>query len=141
MTQMAVSKGILVIDKGPGPTSHDIVAQIRRIIGIRKIGHCGTLDPLATGVLVLCFGVYTRLSDNIAWGEKQYATQLRLGEISNTADADGVEVSPASGTQSSLSVALTDDVDLIPYVGIMNQAGTARDMVLYYEKMSRIFFE
>ena len=90
MTQMAVSKGILVIDKGPGPTSHDIVAQIRRIIGIRKIGHCGTLDPLATGVLVLCFGVYTRLSDNIAWGEKQYATQLRLGEISNTADADGV---------------------------------------------------
>ena len=90
MTQMPVSKGILVIDKGPGPTSHDIVAQIRRIIGIRKIGHCGTLDPLATGVLVLCFGVYTRLSDNIAWGEKQYATQLRLGEISNTADADGV---------------------------------------------------
>ena len=87
---MAVSKGILVIDKGAGPTSHDIVAQIRRIIGIRKVGHCGTLDPLATGVLVLCFGVYTRLSDNIASGEKQYTTQLRLGEISNTADADGV---------------------------------------------------
>ena len=61
--------------------------------------------------------------------------------LTTTADADGVEVSPASGTQSSLSVALTDDVDLIPYVGLMNQAGTQRDMVLYYEKISRIFFE
>ena len=90
MTLMAVSKGILVIDKGPGPTSHDIVAQIRRIIGIRKVGHCGTLDPLATGVLVLCFGAYTRLSDNIVLDEKQYTAQLRLGAISNTADADGV---------------------------------------------------
>jgi hypothetical protein len=61
--------------------------------------------------------------------------------LTTTADADGVEVSPASGDESSLSVALTDDIDLIPYVGIMNQAGTARDMVLYYEKISRIFFE
>lgn len=61
--------------------------------------------------------------------------------LTTTADADGVAVSPASGTESSLSVALTDDIDLIPYVGIMNQDATARDMVLYYVKMSRIFFE
>ena len=61
--------------------------------------------------------------------------------LTTVADADGVAVSPATGIESSLSVALTDDIDLIPYVGIMNQAGTQRDMVLYYEKMSRVFFE
>jgi hypothetical protein len=57
------------------------------------------------------------------------------------ADADGIAVSPASGVESSLSSALTDDIDLIPYIGIMNQDATTRDMVVYYQKMSRIFFE
>ncbi|HIG16328.1 MAG TPA: tRNA pseudouridine(55) synthase, partial [Candidatus Handelsmanbacteria bacterium] len=57
------NEGILVVDKAPGPTSHDVVAMARRTFQLRRIGHCGTLDPLASGVLVLCIGRLTRLSD------------------------------------------------------------------------------
>ena len=73
------NEGILVIDKEVGPTSHDVVARMRRILGMRRIGHCGTLDPLATGVLVLCLGPYTRLSEWISAGDKEYDATLRLG--------------------------------------------------------------
>ena len=87
---MKASQGILVIDKEAGPTSHDIVSRMRRTLGMHRIGHCGTLDPLATGVLVLCFGTYTRLSETIAGTEKEYRVRLRLGARSDTGDAEGV---------------------------------------------------
>ena len=87
---MKTSRGILVIDKKAGPTSHDIVARMRRVLGLHRIGHCGTLDPLATGVLVLCFGTYTRLSDVIAGADKEYRVRLCLGATSDTGDAEGV---------------------------------------------------
>lgn len=93
---MKASRGILVIDKPAGPTSHDIVARMRRILGMHRIGHCGTLDPLATGVLVLCFGTYTRLSEAIAETDKEYRVRLRLGATSDTGDAEGV-IEPLAG--------------------------------------------
>jgi len=82
-------EGILVIDKDEGPTSHDVVSAMRRIIEMRRIGHCGTLDPLATGVLVLCFGPYTRLSEWISAEEKEYESVFCLGASSDTGDAQG----------------------------------------------------
>ena len=63
--------GVLVVDKPTGPTSHDVVARTRRVLGIRRVGHCGTLDPLATGVLVLCVGPMTRFSRWLTGGDKE----------------------------------------------------------------------
>ena len=87
---MKPGRGILAIDKKAGPTSHDIVARMRRTLGMQRIGHCGTLDPLATGVLVLCFGTYTRLSETITGTDKEYLVRLRLGARSETGDSEGV---------------------------------------------------
>ena len=81
--------GLLVVDKERGPTSHDVVERIRRITQMRRIGHCGTLDPLGTGVLVICLGRFTRLNEWLSVSEKEYLTVLCLGAISDTYDAEG----------------------------------------------------
>ena len=86
---MSERDGVLVVDKTPGPTSHDIVAAVRRIFGMRRVGHCGTLDPVATGVLVVCLGAYTRLSDWFSKGDKEYETVFFLGARSDTGDLQG----------------------------------------------------
>ena len=80
--------GVLVIDKPPGPTSHDVVARVRRAIGIRKIGHTGTLDPLATGVLPLVVGRATRLASLLTSTQKEYVASVRFGEATPTYDAE-----------------------------------------------------
>jgi len=98
---IAGNEGILVVDKATGPTSHDVVAMARRTLQLRRIGHCGTLDPLASGVLVLCLGPMTRLSDWISRGEKEYTAALRLGATSSTDDAQG-EIRPVVETIPSL---------------------------------------
>lgn len=90
--------GVLAVAKRQGPTSHDIVATMRRITNMRRIGHCGTLDPLATGVLILCLGRFTRLSDWLSRGEKEYNTTLLLGAKSNTYDAQG-EITPLANVE------------------------------------------
>jgi tRNA pseudouridine55 synthase len=84
--------GFLNVDKPLGMTSHDVVARVRRASGIRKIGHAGTLDPLATGVLILCVGGATRLSDYIMHGTKRYLARVRLGITTDTYDAEGAIV-------------------------------------------------
>ncbi|MBN2469747.1 MAG: tRNA pseudouridine(55) synthase TruB [Anaerolineae bacterium] len=81
--------GLLNLHKPVGPTSHDIVAQVRRLTRIRKIGHAGTLDPLASGVLVLCLGPATRLSEYAMRSPKHYRATVRLGAVTNTYDAEG----------------------------------------------------
>lgn len=86
---MPEQDGVLVVDKTTGPTSHDVVAGVRRLFGMRRVGHCGTLDPLATGVLVVCLGVYTRLSDWLGQGDKVYETVFMLGAQSDTGDRMG----------------------------------------------------
>ena len=83
-------KNILAIYKVKGPTSHDIINQLRRVTGIKKIGHAGTLDPLATGVLVVAIGrEATKQLDRIVNSKKEYLATIKLGEESTTDDAEG----------------------------------------------------
>ena len=81
--------GIIVIDKEPGFTSHDVVAKMRGICGQRKIGHTGTLDPMATGVLPVCLGSATKLCDMLADRDKEYVAELLLGVETDTQDVTG----------------------------------------------------
>jgi tRNA pseudouridine55 synthase len=81
--------GIVNINKPHGMTSHDVVLRVRRILGEKRIGHTGTLDPLATGVLVLCIGKATRIAQYLEAGEKEYRAVMRLGITTDTLDADG----------------------------------------------------
>ncbi len=81
--------GLLIIDKDAGWTSHDVVARVRRLIRQRQVGHAGTLDPMATGVLVLCLGQATRLAEYLQGHVKRYQATIRLGEATDTYDAEG----------------------------------------------------
>ncbi len=86
--------GLLVIDKPGGVTSHDVVARVRRIAGERSIGHLGTLDPMATGVLPLLMGKFTRLAQYFSTAEKSYTGTIRFGFATDTYDADGAAAGP-----------------------------------------------
>jgi tRNA pseudouridine55 synthase len=88
--------GILVVDKPRGRTSHDVVEMVRRLAGFRRIGHFGTLDPLATGVLVLALGRATRLARFYAGRRKRYTCAVRFGFATETYDADGEPLGPDS---------------------------------------------
>ena len=81
--------GILLIDKPAGPTSHDIVDIIRNSYRIKKVGHCGTLDPAATGLLIIVIGKATKLSEKLMSDDKVYVGSMKLGETTNTFDAEG----------------------------------------------------
>src|SRR5512143_2126994 len=81
--------GIVNINKPAGITSHDVVLHARRILGEKRIGHTGTLDPLATGVLVLCIGKATKIVRYLESDDKDYTAELRLGTTTDTQDADG----------------------------------------------------
>ncbi|HYX91485.1 MAG TPA: tRNA pseudouridine(55) synthase TruB [Myxococcaceae bacterium] len=87
--------GVLVIDKPSGPTSFDVVRRVRALLGVRKVGHTGTLDPLATGVLPVCVGQATRIAGFITEGNKAYEAIVRLGVETDTLDAAGSEVASA----------------------------------------------
>jgi tRNA pseudouridine55 synthase len=82
--------GVLIIDKPKGWTSHDVVNRARRVLQEKRIGHTGTLDPLATGVLVLCIGKATRLVRYLETDDKEYTAEMRLGSVTDTQDASGV---------------------------------------------------
>ncbi len=81
--------GVLPVDKAPGMTSHDVVAIVRRTFSTKKVGHCGTLDPLATGLLLLTMGRGTKIQDLLMSEDKEYTGTLRLGETTDSQDADG----------------------------------------------------
>ncbi|MDA1277648.1 MAG: tRNA pseudouridine(55) synthase TruB [Verrucomicrobia bacterium] len=81
--------GALLIDKPAGPTSHDIVAAIRRQFQIKKVGHCGTLDPNATGLLILLLGKATKLAEKLIADDKVYEGTIKFGETTDTLDAQG----------------------------------------------------
>jgi tRNA pseudouridine55 synthase len=89
--------GVLVIDKPGGMTSHDVVARVRRALGTRKVGHAGTLDPMATGVLVVGVERATRLLGHLALRDKRYLATIRLGASTVTDDAEGEFVTVADG--------------------------------------------
>lgn len=93
-----MSDGFLVVDKASGMTSHDVVAVARKALGTRKVGHAGTLDPMATGVLVLGFGNGTRLLQYITDGDKSYRATIVLGESTVTDDSEGEVISTADAS-------------------------------------------
>jgi tRNA pseudouridine55 synthase len=96
--------GVLVIDKPAGPTSFDVVRRVRSLLHLKKVGHTGTLDPLATGVLPLCLGEATKIAGFITEGDKAYTAVIRLGVETDTQDAQGKVVSerpvPALGREA-----------------------------------------
>ncbi|MFV0374517.1 tRNA pseudouridine(55) synthase TruB [Microbacterium sp.] len=119
----SVAPGILLVDKPGGVTSHDVVARARRALHTRKIGHAGTLDPMATGLLVLGVGAATRLLTYVVGLDKTYTATIRLGASTDTDDADGTETARAGavaiGAVTSERIAagiaaLTGDIEQIP---------------------------
>ena len=116
---MALTEGILNIDKPTGMTSHDVVNRVRRATGTRRVGHAGTLDPLATGVLLVCVGRATRLVEYLVGQQKVYEAIVRLGQTTDTYDADGevVQERPLSFTPPNLENALNQfrgEIEQIP---------------------------
>jgi tRNA pseudouridine55 synthase len=95
--------GLLILDKPAGMTSHDVVAIVRRATGERSIGHLGTLDPMATGVLPLLLGKYTRLAQFFGQAEKSYAGAIRFGFATDTFDAEGTAVAEPVALTKSLA--------------------------------------
>src|SRR5438270_13740709 len=92
--------GLIIVDKPAGWTSHDVVARVRRVLKEKRVGHTGTLDPFATGVLVLLVGRATRLAQFLAGAEKEYEATIRIGYATTTGDLTGVrrdDVNTADG--------------------------------------------
>lgn len=94
---MSPLDGVLLVDKPPGPTSHDVVQEARARLGFRRIGHAGTLDPFASGLLLLCLGPSTRISQYLSALDKSYLATARLGVSTRTHDVDGEVVDERSG--------------------------------------------
>ena len=92
--------GVVVVDKPAGWTSHDVVARMRRLASTRKVGHAGTLDPMATGVLVVGIGRATRLLTYIVGADKEYTATIRLGITTTTDDAEGETLAVVDATPS-----------------------------------------
>lgn len=111
--------GLLNIDKPRGLTSHDVVARIRKLAGQRKVGHTGTLDPLATGVLVVCLGQATRLMEYLQLDRKEYRATIRFGTATDTLDAEGriiAQADPSGLSEDRLRAALARFVGEIEQV-------------------------
>src|SRR3954468_22860818 len=89
MQEFSALDGALLIDKPAGPTSHDVVDEIRRNFQIKKVGHCGTLDPAATGLLIIVLGRGTKLSEKLMSDDKVYSGNIKFGETTDSYDADG----------------------------------------------------
>jgi tRNA pseudouridine55 synthase len=114
------ASGLVIVDKPAGWTSHDVVARIRRLAGTRRVGHAGTLDPMATGVLVVGVEKATRLLGHLALTEKEYLATIRLGQATDTGDADGTLLTarPAAGLAladvQAAAAALTGLIQQVP---------------------------
>jgi tRNA pseudouridine55 synthase len=117
---VTAESGLLIVDKPAGLTSHDVVARVRRLAGTRRVGHAGTLDPMATGVLVVGLEKATRLLGHLALTQKEYTATIRLGQVTDTDDADGQitgSVSAAAVTAEAIAAAaagLTGEIQQVP---------------------------
>jgi tRNA pseudouridine55 synthase len=114
-----VDIGLIIVDKPVGPTSHAIVNAVRKGTGVRKVGHAGTLDPRASGVLVLCLGAATRLSEYLSAGSKRYQAVIRFGTTTDTYDADGTTVretgrAPSLEAIEAVLPEFTGDLEQVP---------------------------
>jgi tRNA pseudouridine55 synthase len=112
--------GVLLIDKAPDMTSHDVVAIARRALNTKKIGHCGTLDPMATGLLMLVIGRATKIQDLLMSEDKEYHGTMTLGSVTSTQDRQGevLETKPVPDfTDEQIHeafAAFTGDLEQIP---------------------------
>ena len=112
--------GLVVVDKPAGMTSHDVVGRCRRIFGTRKVGHAGTLDPMATGVLVVGIERATKILGMLTATDKSYAATIRLGQTTSTEDAEGEVLQTVSAAGSPTSqieeavAALRGEIDQVP---------------------------
>jgi tRNA pseudouridine55 synthase len=113
LPSLGPNDGLLLVDKPTGPTSHDIVAKIRRHFQIKKVGHGGTLDPMATGLLVLLVGKGTKISERVMGHDKTYEGTLRLGMETDSQDADGkpvTEADPSAITREQVREQMTQRI-------------------------------
>jgi tRNA pseudouridine55 synthase len=114
------SDGVVVVDKPSGWTSHDVVARMRKIAGTRRVGHAGTLDPMATGVLVVGIGRATKLLGYLAANDKEYDATVRLGVATTTDDAEGEEIAQVDASQvtdaelATVVARFVGDIDQVP---------------------------
>lgn len=122
--------GAILIDKPAGPTSHDVVDAIRRQFRIKKVGHCGTLDPNATGLLIIVLGRGTKLSERLMSSDKAYAGTIKFGETTDSYDADGqlvasLPVPPLTMDQLNTEAAafVGDIMQMPPMVSAVKVAG------------------
>lgn len=122
--------GALLIDKPAGPTSHDVVDAIRRQFQVRKVGHCGTLDPNATGLLIIVLGRATKLSEKLMSSDKVYEGTIKFGETTDSFDADGelvasLPVPPATVEQLNELAAtfIGDQMQMPPMVSAIKKNG------------------
>ena len=110
MTDDPKSPGLVIVDKPSGMTSHDVVGKCRRIFGTRRVGHAGTLDPMATGVLVVGIERATKILGLLTGASKSYAATIRLGQTTSTEDAEGQllqEISAEHLTEATIAAAIT----------------------------------
>jgi tRNA pseudouridine55 synthase len=127
-----VLSGVLVVDKPAGPTSHDVVDRVRLVLGEKRAGHTGTLDPFATGVLPVCLGKATRLVRFLAGGEKVYRATVRLGFATSTDDALGEPLGPPREVRADAAAVreaargLTGDLLQVPPVFSAKRHGGQR---------------
>lgn len=110
--------GVVVVDKPRGPTSFDVVAEVRRVFGEKRVGHAGTLDPMATGVLPVCVGEATKLVQFLTGGEKEYEAEALLGVATDTLDATGAIVREADA--SAIGEAAVQEL-LASFRGVVKQ--------------------
>ncbi|WBQ02536.1 tRNA pseudouridine(55) synthase TruB [Kribbella sp. CA-293567] len=118
---VSVADGIVVVDKPAGLTSHTVVAKVRRLAGTRKVGHAGTLDPMATGVLVVGLNRATRLLGHLQLADKSYDATVFLGATSSTDDAEGeIEVSATASALAGVTAAVIEKA-VVAYRGPISQ--------------------
>ncbi len=130
MQDFTALDGAILIDKPSGPTSHDVVDAIRRKFGIKKVGHCGTLDPAATGLLIIVLGRGTKLSEKLMGDDKVYEGTIKFGEATDSYDADGeltasLPVPPLTLDQLNEDAAtfIGDIMQVPPMVSAIKKAG------------------
>jgi len=130
MQEFTALDGAILIDKPSGPTSHDVVDAIRRQFGIKKVGHCGTLDPNATGLLIIVLGRGTKLSERLMADDKVYEGTIKFGESTDSYDTDGelvasLPVPPMSLDELNEAAAafIGDQMQTPPMVSAVKKAG------------------
>ena len=130
MQEFSPLDGALLVDKPSGPTSHDVVDVIRRRFGIKKVGHCGTLDPNATGLLIIVLGRGTKLSEKMMSDDKVYEGTMKFGETTDSYDSDGEILSTApvppltvEGLNAAAAAFIGDQMQMPPMVSAIKIKG------------------